>query len=277
MKKLSRKMAFWLWVAALIITILAAAYQKRTGPTHPLRGHVQVGSNRVSYKLLRSADDDGDGILEFKNAAPDMHGSIRYMRYKSTDDWTETRMQRENGNLTAHIPRQPAAGKVMYQIALWSSDGKRVELTPDPVVIRFKGHVPLFILIPHIALMFSAMLFSTRSGLEALTKGDRAKKLAIWTALMLVGGGIILGPIVQKYAFGAFWTGWPLGHDLTDNKTAFALLFWVIALWRSRKKPDARVWYVLAAVMLMAVYMIPHSVLGSEIDYTKNGAVRTGQ
>ena len=31
-------------------------------------------------------------------------------------------------------------------------------------------------------------------------------------------GGMILGPIVQKYAFGAYWTGIPFGHDLTDAK-----------------------------------------------------------
>ncbi len=58
--------------------------------------------------------------------------------------------------------------------------------------------------------------------------------------MLLVLGGFLLGPIVQKYAFGAFWTGWPFGEDLTDNKTAVAVLAWLprvtlLALWGSRR------------------------------------------
>ena len=39
-------------------------------------------------------------------------------------------------------------------------------LKEEPVVIRFKGGVPAFILIPHILFMFLAMLFSTLAGLN---------------------------------------------------------------------------------------------------------------
>ena len=44
-------------------------------------------------------------------------------------------------------------------------------------------------------------------------------------------GGMLLGPFVQKYAFGEFWTGWPNGHDLTDNKTLIMWLVWAAALY----------------------------------------------
>jgi hypothetical protein len=83
-------------------------------------------------------------------------------------------------------------------------------------------------------------------------------------------GGLILGPIVQQYAFGAFWTGWPFGHDLTDNKTIIAFIFWAIALFQvMKKKPKAGIWVIVATIVMLAVYLIPHSVLGSEIDYTQ--------
>ena len=141
-------------------------------------------------------------------------------------------------------------------------------LTEEPIIIRFRGDVPAAIIIPHIILVFGAMLLSTRTGLEALLKRPGIRTLTLWTTAFLFIGGMIGGPIVQKYAFGAFWTGWPLGSDLTDNKTAVAMIFWLIALWRTRRKPDARAWPLAAALVTLIIFLIPHSLLGSELDYT---------
>ena len=44
-------------------------------------------------------------------------------------------------------------------------------------------------------------------------------------------GGFVLGPLVQKAAFAAYWTGIPWGWDLTDDKTLFAALFWGAAVF----------------------------------------------
>jgi hypothetical protein len=86
-------------------------------------------------------------------------------------------------------------------------------------------------------------------------------------------GGLILGPIVQKYAFGAYWTGWPFGHDMTDNKTLFMFIFWVIAWWKLKKNPANKLWPAIAVIVMFAVYLVPHSTMGSEIDYTKTEQV----
>lgn len=136
------------------------------------------------------------------------------------------------------------------------------------MVIRFKGEVPLWLLIAHVVTIFGAMLLSTRTGLEFFSREPEVKGLTFWTIGFLIAGGFIFGPAVQWYAFGAWWTGWPLGTDLTDNKTAVALLAWVIALaalYRSRK--PAR-WSLVAAVVTVIVFLIPHSLLGSELDYS---------
>jgi hypothetical protein len=142
-----------------------------------------------------------------------------------------------------------------------------VKPSEETTVLRFKGIVPKKILIPHILLMFLAMLFSTRTGFAALARERQLFLYTVFTLVLLIPGGLVLGPYVQKYAFGAFWTGWPFGHDLTDNKTAIAFLGWLaalIALWRNREK---RGWAIAAAIILLAVYLVPHSVLGSEIDH----------
>ncbi|HRU56613.1 MAG TPA: hypothetical protein P5190_05200, partial [Bacteroidales bacterium] len=119
---------------------------------------------------------------------------------------------------------------------------------------------------PHILLMFIAMLFSTAAGIMSVVKHPSYKKYSVWTLVLLTAGGMILGPVVQHYAFGEYWTGIPFGWDLTDNKTLIAFIFWIIAVIANRKK-ERPVYSALASFILLLVYSIPHSMLGSELDY----------
>lgn len=260
------KSLLW-WVFAVAFTIGIASYQRMTGPSYPKNALVKLNNQELKFKLIRS---HSDGDAEIKLPVPDKNicGKLTFKRYKSYDSWSTVDMIRNGDYLIASLPHQPPAGKIEYTVSLINNN-EQVKLTPEPVIIRFTGAVPAYILIPHILIMFLAMLFSTRTGIEAIIKGRKTYLYTTWTVVLLFLGGIILGPIVQYYAFGAFWTGWPFGTDLTDNKTLVAFIFWLIAFFVLRKKPDNRLWPVLASIMLLLVYLIPHSVLGSEIDHTK--------
>jgi hypothetical protein len=257
-----------LWILAIVLTLSLVVYQRATGPTYPLKGEVQIGSEPIEFRLLRSHDTEINApvIIEVEDA--EVTGKITYKRYKSYDDWSTIDMKREQGKLVSALPFQPAAGKIEYHVSLYK-DGKEFKLNEEPAIIRFKGAVPRAVLIPHIFFMFISMLFGLRAGLEAIFKGDDNRYFVGVTLVTLILGGLILGPIVQKYAFDAYWTGWPFGHDLTDNKTLATFLFWLFAFIKLRKNPVNRIWPIIATIVMLAVYIIPHSVLGSEIDHTK--------
>jgi hypothetical protein len=263
-----KKKSILLWVLSFILMLVSAYYQRTTGPTYPKKGKVVISGETINFKLIRTWDTGSDAgvAVEITNTA--ITGKYRYKRYKSFDEWTEKPMLRKEEELVAYLPGLPAAGKVMYEIYL--GDGvKYTKLTEEPLVLRYKGAVPLFILIPHIILIFVAMMFSMRALFEAFTKGKNLVNYALWTVILLTVGGMIFGPIVQKYAFDAFWTGWPFGTDLTDNKMLVAFLLWVVAYFMVRKNPEKRGWVIAAAAVLLLIYLIPHSMFGSEIDYTK--------
>ncbi|MEI6061764.1 MAG: hypothetical protein WCR72_13750 [Bacteroidota bacterium] len=287
------KSTLW-WIFAIIFTVGIAAYQRMTGPTYPAHGSINLNQHEIKYKLIRTAETDKDAPISITVPDTSVSGNIIYKRFKSPDTLSKSAMVRTidtswdasfanlwrsikkepltytlNSDLKFMMPRQPAAGKMEYSVNL-TDEKETVSLTDHPVVMRFKGPVPLYILLPHILLMFLAMLFSTRAGIEALIKGKRTYLYALLTLIFFIPGGLILGPVVQKFAFDAYWTGWPFGHDLTDNKTALAVLGWLIAVIKLRKNPTARNWAIAAAIILLAVYMVPHSVLGSEIDYTQH-------
>jgi hypothetical protein len=129
--------------------------------------------------------------------------------------------------------------------------------------------VPAWILVPHVLVIFAAMLLSTAAGLAALDKKRNPRPFVLWTVGLMFLGGFILGPLMQKFAFGVAWTGFPLGTDLTDNKTLIAFLAWIVALAAGRKGRPARPFVLGASLVTLVVFLIPHSLLGSEFDYSK--------
>ena len=196
-------------------------------------------------------------LQEFKQ--PQMH----YRRYQSADAYTTVDFSWKDESWQAALPVQPVAGKLEYYITVGGKD----YLADEPVVIRFRNDVPAVILIPHIILMFAAMLFAVYTFLLIVTRKDYKRWLII-TVATLFAGGFILGPLVQHAAFGPWWAGFPYGTDLTDNKTLIAFLFFMAALATMKWKYNK--WVVcLAVLMMIAVFTIPHSVYGSESDYEK--------
>lgn len=269
---------FALWFLAFIITLSAAVYQKYTGPTYPKRVNVTVNDKQYKLKLIRTLALDETSEVKLKISDPSIKAKIYFKRFRSNDeyqvaDFIYTAEPKKEG-YSAVVPQQPAAGKLQYYVEISDSKDTKTYLKENPVVIRFKGGVPAYILIPHILCMFIAMLFSTLAGLMAAVKFPLYKKYALWTLILFVAGGFILGPIVQNYAFGELWTGIPFGWDLTDNKTLIALVFWVLAVIMNLKK-ERPFYTILAAIILLLVFSIPHSLFGSELNIT-TGQVTQG-
>jgi len=279
------------WILAFVITISAAIYQRATGPTYPKK--ITVAVNHIDYrlKLVRSLGLDEASEVKLKINDPTISAKIYYRRYMSQDEFQMAdfkfrskpihsftmnkifNINKEEG-FFAEVPAQAAAGKIEYYFEITDAAETKAYLKESPVVIRFKGGVPGFILIPHIFFMFLAMLFSNLSGLLAAFSINIYRKYMLWTFGCLFIGGMILGPIVQLYAFGDLWTGIPFGWDLTDNKTLIAFVFWVLAVIMNRKK-DRPIYTVVAAIVLLLIYSIPHSMFGSTLDYN-TGTVTQG-
>ncbi len=258
-----------LWILAFIIGAGTMVYQRMTGPTYPKDGTTTVAGTAVKYRLPRSMVIEADAQVSIK--APELlTGYLEYKRYKTDDDWTRVTLERKGEALTGALPKQPRAGKLLYKVYVAGADGTGVSLTgEEQVIIRFRGMVPIWVLIPHVLAMLLAIVTAARAGLAALDKKSNPMAFAKWAAIFLFVAGFILGPLMQYYGFGLYWTGFPLGHDMTDNKTLVAMIGWIVALLAGRKGKPARGWVLGAALLMFVVFLIPHSVLGSELDYSK--------
>lgn len=331
------------WALAVLITLSAVFFQRRTGPSNPERIKTEVSGHIFNISLPRSlvrpADLSEGAQLSIpvkcsEEARESIIGAVvYYKRYPGNYIFKAVvpsfTVEDNDLIIKANLPVQPAAGKIVYYVQLIGRDGSMVNT--GQATLRFRNRVPDGILIIHVLLMFAAMLFSTFSGLYALCRNVRVNSYVVTTLLTLFAGGFIFGPIVQKFAFGQYWTGWPFGEDLTDTKTMIALLVWLTAYIVNRvvlkkygktareyiaqhtagqhaaaegiagaaastagivrgvpgvdAEPDPvqtnaakaamklnrwKLLYVLAALITLAVYSIPHSLSGSEYDYETN-------
>ena len=271
----SRGISAALWVAAFIVTVALAFFQRITGPSHPARGAVTLADGQVlRYRLPRSNEGRGSLVIALPQTSGDVRAAVEWRRYP-TDDAHQTLVMgvSASGRLEASIPRLPAAGKVEYTIRVVAG-GAEVQIPPaETVVARFRDPVPAAVLVPHILAMFASMLVSTRALFEVVRRGaPRGRGLVLTAMGLLVIGGLCLGPLVQKFAFGAFWTGWPNGSDLTDNKTLIAFLAWLPATVAALSGMKTRMAVALGWVVMMGVFLIPHSMRGSELDWSETGS-----
>lgn len=254
------------WALALAITLASAIYQRRTGPTYPVDLARSWRGTELSASLERTHGGPGDQAVRVRDVPAGAEGVLIWRRYPTREDWARQPLVREGADLVGALPHQPPAGKLEYRLEL-AARGDTLRL-PEAgrVITRFKGAVPGWALLPHVLFIFLAMLVSNRAGLEALARGRRQTGYAVASFALVALGGMIFGPIVQKYAFGALWTGVPFGWDLTDNKTLIAFAAWLLAMLRLRAR-HAWLWVLAAAVVTLIIFAIPHSLFGSELRY----------
>jgi hypothetical protein len=266
---------------AIAATLACLAYQDKTGPTYPLEGDFGTAQGTVHFKILRSETIGSDLAVMLLDPVPDgVTGFVQYRRFMSDDEWSIAAMEpgefefarrgrkgSESG-VGAMLPSlDRRAGKYEFFVFVDDGAGEPVSITgSDPIFARYKADVPRIPLLIHILVVFVSMALALRTVLEAVV-GGRFKRLLWWTIGSLLAGAFVLGPIVQWYAFGVLWAGFPFGYDWTDNKVLVELVFWLLAAFRNRGDRYDRASVYLAGIATLVAYFIPHSVFGSEYNY----------
>lgn len=260
----------WLWFLAVILTLGTLAYQRMTGPTYPLRGHVALSGQEIGIKLTRSHGGAGDQPVRVVTADTAVRAMMLWRRHPTNDNWTTVDLTRQGDTLSAVLPHQPPAGKLAYQLRLVRGVDE-VLFPVEPAITRFKGDISAAVIIPHLLCMFGGLLLLMRAGIGALAREPKYPRWATLGLALFGVGGFVFGPWMQHQAFGDWWTGIPFGYDMTDNKTLIAAVAWLFALWKLRGGREARGPVIAAALITLAVFLIPHSVFGSQIDWSKAG------
>lgn len=280
-----------LWIIAITIAGFYVVYEN--DPYDPLSGELELNDGQVvEYEFIRSRVLDEPLVVGID--APDgATGYVEYWRVNSDDepqiiDMEFTTVELESMGKTEEVELLAAelpglsemAGKYAYFVHM-EFDGQEYVIDDgrgEAIVSRYRGDMPMLtVVLPHVICIMLSMLLGIRAALEALRPNGKPIWM-MWAALVtLLLGGFVFGPIMQKYAFGVLWAGVPMGWDLTDNKVTVELVLWLIAVFFNTGSRKGGVWsnrtIAIAGIATFAIYMIPHSLLGSGYDYSAGGAV----
>ncbi len=143
--------------------------------------------------------------------------------------------------------------------------------------IRFEGKPNSIVLVAHIACMYAALLavflavFSGLADKNASNLSTRLGKLVLLATALLVVGVFLLGTVVERQSYGTFWSGVPVGTNMTDTYSLLLCLFWVGMLvclkgsaFKSNPEKDlisrqtARILIVVGLIAMIIVFLIPH-------------------
>jgi hypothetical protein len=297
MKTENKSLRILLWILATVLMVSAVLYQRTTGPTYPKRGSIEVAGQEWEYRLARTCESIQDARIVLPTPSTGVQATLQWRRYPTSEEfkavplaWVADEYVKggDPGAMVAELPRQPAAGKLEYYLdvqvgekslripALQPATGAEEvkEGEEENILIRYKDPVPGTVLWPHVILMFLSLLFGARAALAAIAAPSNMRRIAWCTLGGMTLGGMVFGPFVQKYAFGHYWTGFPNGTDLTDNKMLIMWISWVVACGVIGTKPKpkegiGRLTVIIASLVMTGVYLIPHSMRGSELDYSQ--------
>ncbi len=160
--------------------------------------------------------------------------------------------------------------------------GRRAAFTPapnQPFIMKYIGRTPDWIVFAHILLMFATVFFVVMGMLDGvdLVRGSPEvrpmAKMYFWAVVCAFLGGYPFGFAMNWYTFGTVWEGVPFGTDATDNKTQLLFVYLLLVMFASlgsltRGKVGRDVYRartlgvlgVLGFVLMLAIYLIPHSI-----------------
>ena len=136
--------------------------------------------------------------------------------------------------------------------------------------LRAEGHVWQWALYFHVLLMLFAIVLYIHvlyDALYILNGGHRERRIILTTLYAQICffiTGFPLGWIIEKQVLGNYWEGIPFGWDITDSKTLFIFVFWMIPLilyWLKKigEKGFAR-WALGGVLFTMTMFLLPHSL-----------------
>ncbi|MFQ6032471.1 MAG: hypothetical protein ACE5K2_06065 [Candidatus Zixiibacteriota bacterium] len=281
-------MKFWRILIAFFLTLVLLAFARKTTTVKSVRKAVERDGILIVHDTVPKKRDEGDAQISVKVSGAK---EVKLFYRIGEGEFQSADMDLKEGEsdlFLASIPHHKKGTKAWYYIEAQKQIGDRklaVSL-PDrnspnfePILLKFEGYVPPYIIFSHVFCNFAAIFFSVFAIFSAVDlkrgKGTLKKSVvfSLLTFIFLFMGFFPLGGALNYFAFGAMWEAFPFGTDVTDNKAQIALLSWLVTLFLVKgtifgKKPAKNLVsektystaVIISFVITVIMYLIPHSL-----------------
>jgi hypothetical protein len=281
-------MKFWRILIAFIFTLVLLGFARRVTTVRPVHKTVEKSGIIIDHNTVPKKEGQGDAKILVKVMGANevkLFYKIEKGEFQSVD---MTPKEGESDIFAASIPHHKKGTKVWYYIETQKQidDTKLTVSLPDrkstnfdPILLKFEGVVPPFIIFSHVFSNFAAFFFSVLAVWKAvdLKKGRTTlKKSVVFSLLTFVFfflGFFVIGCALNYFAFGVLWEAFPFGSDVTDSKSQILLLFWLGTLFLVKgtifgKNPSKNLvsektystMVIISFAVTVIMFLIPHSI-----------------
>jgi hypothetical protein len=269
-------------IIAAVLTIVLLGISRRMSTRHSQEMSASFNGITATHTTVTESRIKQMPVITVKltgNNTAEIGGALYY----SSDNGPEQSIamrHSDNNTLVGNLPPGGLGQRIRYRIDLLRGDMVKASISQDAskgFLIKYKGAVSSFVIIPHIILLFASIFCAFMAlffGFDILAGRNKVKQAAIAVLLTFFCGfigGILIGIEVSHEVFGGNgWGGWPIGNDITDTKTEIFLLFWLVTMifgWAGlvgKKLPISNklfgVMVVVSFLVTLAAFLIPHSL-----------------
>jgi len=254
--------SFWRWALALVLCLTGLLVQRLISSELPLTVDQEWAGRRIASTLEQVHVGPGGQRLSVSGGDADWTGELIWRPVAGEAAFARMPLRNLGSLITGEIPAQARGRRAEYRLEIETPAGLLRLPAQGTLVTRFRGATPLALGLAHILLLALGLLLAMRAGLEALALGDHAQRFAWGSFLCVLAGGLVVGPLMKHYAYGLLWAGPPRGLDSTDSKTLVLALAWLLPLILRARGRRARRWIVVAALLSLLAFLVPHSTFG---------------
>jgi hypothetical protein len=235
--------------------------------SYPVVTEINTGKQKISLQLIRSFEGDGDCPVIFPIGDIAVKGHLVYNLKSDTLNQVKRDFKREGDKLTSYLPQQLPGTEMEYRVFLEREKAKIDVNNGKPVVIKFKGKVPLYLILVNAFCIITVLLLSSLTGFYALFNVRSYRWIIYILLISSLFLSLFLFPLVQKYSLNR-WSYMPKMWSL-HTKLLLTSLIWVItALLSLFVKKLRRLWLILASIITCVLFLIPHPDSSEHVKIT---------
>jgi hypothetical protein len=284
----TKLMKFWKILLAFLFTIVLLGFARRVTSVRSPHETVEKTGILIDHYTVPKKIGEGDAQIPVKvigTKEVKLYYKIEKGEFQAVD---MNPKEGESDVFVASIPHHKKGTKAWYYVEAQKQieDKKLVVSLPDknspnfePILLKFEGYVPPYIIFSHVFFNFAAVFFSALAIFSAvdLKRGKSTLKksvlFSLFTFILLFIGFLLVGSALNYFAFGVLWEAFPFGSDVTDNKSQIVLLFWLVTLFLVKgtifgKNPSKNLvcektystMVIISFAVTVVMYLIPHSI-----------------
>jgi hypothetical protein len=231
-------------IISVVLTLLLLTAIRRLMTDRPVDLMSEEQGLRVYHRTVTEWVGPGQPCVRAR-VEPVTHVAmvVRWISPPSSEIQARGMVEIKKGVFEACLPNFNKGTRLNYWITAATVEGMKVRVPQDPGrfgVLKYKGEASKLVIVAHVVFMFGAFFFMVMSFLAAIEilRGREDKKNAVRAARLVLACSFIgawpLGLLLNYQTFGTLWQGFPFGHDITDNKTQFIFILWLVSLLFAR-------------------------------------------